>query len=167
MISQYAEAVGADSDTPLSNIPAERLIVPMMGRESETAIATPQGAAEKIAAAKPGYLEKWKQEVVEPSAAPVVEAAPMEAVERPGPEALFEEPDQEGLRQLWSGVGTALAAPHHYVTEPYVMEPTRKLLEFLAPGITKPIDVPAGAVMPEAEWMGKESGGEITVPGAG
>jgi hypothetical protein len=38
IIQQYARATGASPDTPLSQIPAEKLIVPMLARESSTRI---------------------------------------------------------------------------------------------------------------------------------
>lgn len=38
IIAQYARATGASADTPLSDIPAEKLIVPMLARESSTKI---------------------------------------------------------------------------------------------------------------------------------
>lgn len=167
-IANVSKLAGVPPDTPVTNIPKVDLAKAIAKVESGTVVkGTPQAAVEKIASGPVGVLDKWKRELEEATSPAVEEAPPSQPSSFVGPEAAFEGPDEEGGKQLWSGVGWALDAPHRYITEPYVMEPTRKVLEFLLPGITKPIDVPAGAVMPEAEWMGKESKGEITVPGAG
>lgn len=60
LISSYAKQLGVSPNTPLSKIPADKLIVPMLARESSTRIAG--GLGEKIA----GLLGPSSAEAAEP-----------------------------------------------------------------------------------------------------
>ena len=47
IVNQYAKALGVNPNTPLSQIPPEKLIVPMLARESSTRVVRDKGLVEK------------------------------------------------------------------------------------------------------------------------
>lgn len=97
LISQYASAVGARRDTPLSQIPAEKLIVPMLRRESSTRITSREG--EGIL----GTIGKY----FGPASAEAAEVPPTGFKEIAPPPAGFREiapPDSRSTGQRLAGV---------------------------------------------------------------